>query len=64
MEKRRNEVDRCSLNSLLCMIRETFSDPAERNDFEEWYRQRYGEEYIWKFRGKELQNDDTKNSES
>lgn len=53
MAKRRNKVALCSLKSLLYAVQKTLSDPVERKDFEEWYRKRYGKEYVWKYVKKE-----------
>lgn len=53
MEKKQNKADLCSLKVILCAVQKTLSDPAERKNFEDWYRERYGKEYIWKYVKKE-----------
>ena len=53
MARRQNEVDLSSLKVLLLSVQNTLQDPAERKDFEDWYRERYGKEYIWKYVKKE-----------
>ena len=33
---------------LLQIVREYFFDPVHRAEFEDWYRKKTGEEYVWK----------------
>ncbi|MCB5926004.1 hypothetical protein NE584_08450 [Clostridium sp. DFI.5.61] len=33
---------------LLQIVREYFTDPVHRAEFEDWYRKKTGEEYVWK----------------
>ena len=33
---------------LLQIVREYFKDPVHRAEFEDWYRKKTGEEYVWK----------------
>ncbi len=33
---------------LFQIVREYFTDPVHRAEFEDWYRKKTGEEYVWK----------------
>ena len=42
---KRNNVARI----LARTVKEYLKEPAHRKEFEEWYRDKYGKEYVWKF---------------
>ena len=37
-----------AINLLLQKVRDYFTDPEHRKDFEKWYQERYGKEYVWR----------------
>ena len=48
-----NKQGTYALRDVLTSVREALRDPANRKDFEEWYRKTYGTDYVWKYRDTE-----------
>ena len=44
-----NKEGRLALRSTVCYLERLIQDKENQRKFEEWYKQTYGEDYVWKY---------------